>query len=150
LLGLCPRGEKESSVAGNSKVLIIDDDQDFRASVRALLESRGYAVVEAESGTEGLNRLVQEKPGLIVLDIMMKCCCEGYGVTHALRHKEEYADYRKVPIVMTSSIEQPPEERFAMAGEAEMIRPDYYLTKPLDIPLFLETVERAMAAASVA
>jgi hypothetical protein len=44
---------------------------------------------------------------------------------------------------MTSSIELSPDERFPMAGELDMIRPDFYLTKPLDIPKFLEVLQRA-------
>jgi CheY-like chemotaxis protein len=130
-----------------SKVLIIDDDQDYSASVRALLESRGYEVAEAESGAEGLRKLAEEKPGLIVLDIVMKCSCEGYGITWAIKNNDEYREFRNVPVLMTSSIEESPDDRFAMCPEASLIRPDYYLSKPLDIPRFLETVERAMAAA---
>ncbi len=126
-------------------VLVIDDDPDFRASVRALLESRGYPVVEAESGAQGLELLRTVRPALIVLDIMMRCACEGYGVTHAIKFKDEYSEFRNVPILMTSAIEQAPEERFSMCPEADLIRPDYYFSKPLDLPRFLETVERIAA-----
>ncbi len=132
-----------------AKVLIVDDDEDYRASVRALLETRGYSVVEAASGREGLGLLAEEKPALIVLDIMMQCCCEGYGFTWAIRNQEQFTEFRSTPIIMTSSIAESPDERFAMCPEAEMIRPDYYLAKPLDIPRFLETVERITAAATV-
>ncbi len=125
-----------------ARVLIIDDDADYRASVRALLESQGCTVAEAESGEQGLARLGAEKPDLIVLDIMMKCSCDGYGVTWAIKHDDTYSAFRHIPILMTSSIEDAPDDRFALCPEAEMIRPDYYLTKPLDIPRFLETVER--------
>ena len=128
------------------RVLVIDDDQDFRASVRSLLENHGYVVFEADSGTDGLRKVVEHKPNLIVLDVMMKCCTEGYGVNQAIKHQEEYRDYRSIPVVMTSSIELSPDELFPMAGEVEMIRPDYYLTKPLDIPGFLQVVERAASA----
>ncbi len=130
-------------MATNPSVLVIDDDEDFRASVRSLLENRGYVVFEADSGADGLLKVVEHKPNLIVLDIMMKCSSEGYGVNQAIKHQEEYRDYRNIPVVMTSSIELSPDELFPMAGEVEMIRPDYYLTKPLDIPVFLQIVDRA-------
>ncbi len=129
-----------------AKLLIIDDDGDYRASVRSLLESEGYAVAEAASGDEGLRRLADERPDAIILDVMMKCCCEGYGVTQAIKFREEFAPFRATPIVMASSIEMSPDELFAMAGEVGMIRPDYYITKPLDIPRFLETVKLALKA----
>ncbi len=127
-----------------SKLLVIDDDQDYRASVRCLLESEGYSVVEAASGDEGLRRLAEEPPDAIILDVMMKCCCEGYGVTHAIKFCDEFEKFRNIPIIMASSIEQSPDELFSMAGEVGMIRPDYYITKPLDIPRFLDTVKRAI------
>ena len=128
------------------RVLVIDDDEDFRASVRSLLENHGYVVFEADSGTDGLRKVVEHRPDLIVLDVMMKCCTEGYGVNQAIKYQEAYRDYRSIPVVMTSSIELSPDELFPMAGEVEMIRPDYYLTKPLDIPGFLQVVERASSA----
>jgi len=129
----------------HGKVLVIDDDQDFRASVRALLESQGYAVFAAESGNEGLRMLVEHNPDAIILDIMMETSVEGYGVTHALKHEQDYERYRHIPIIMVSSIEEAPDERFPMAPEAEMIQPDNYLTKPLDISRFLEVVRRHVA-----
>lgn len=127
-----------------TKLLVIDDDQDYRTSVRCLLESEGFAVAEASSGDEGLRRLVEDRPDAIILDVMMKCCCEGYGVTQAIKFRDEYEPYREIPIIMASSIELSPDELFAMAGEVGMIRPDYYVTKPLDIPRFLEVVKRAV------
>jgi CheY-like chemotaxis protein len=129
----------------NLTILIIDDDQDYRASARSLLESHGYVVHEADSGREGLRKVVEQKPDIIVLDIMMECDVEGYGVTQAIKYQDAYADYRNIPIVMVSSIDLTPDERFPMAGEVDMIRPDFYLTKPLDIPNFLEVVQRAAA-----
>ncbi len=82
-------------MTGSLKVLLIDDDQDFRASVRSLLESEGHQVVEAASGKEGLRQVLQEKPNLIVLDIMMECEVEGYGVTQAIKFQDEYADVQE-------------------------------------------------------
>ncbi len=130
----------------SGKVLVIDDDQDFRVSVRSLLETRGYEVFEAGSGHEGLRQVLAHKPDVILLDIMMETSVEGYGVTHALRYQDEYAQHGKVPIFMVSSIEASPDERFPMSAEVEMIRPDGYFTKPLDIPRFLELLEKAVAA----
>lgn len=128
------------------KVLLIDDDNDFRASVRSVLEAHGYEVVEAASGKEGLEKIVEHQPALIVLDIMMECCTEGYSITQAIKHQDRYRAYRQIPIVMVSSIEQSPDELFPMASEVEMIRPDTYLTKPVDFGRLLEVVRRAVAA----
>jgi CheY-like chemotaxis protein len=78
---------------------------------------------------------------------MMETTVEGYGVTHSLRYLDEYIEFRHIPIFMVSSIEESPDERFPMSAEVEMIRPDRYLTKPLDIPELLRFLETAVGAA---
>jgi CheY-like chemotaxis protein len=130
----------------SAKVLLIDDDQDFRASVKYLLERSGYGVAEADSGHAGLLKVLEYRPDVIVLDVMMESSTEGYGVTYALKYLDEYAEFRSIPVFMVSSIEESPDERFPMSAEVEMIRPDRYLTKPLDIPRFLQLLEKAVAA----
>lgn len=127
---------------GATKVLLIDDDEDFRASTRSLLEGEGYSVSEATSGRDGLKRALTDRPDVIVLDIMMETLEEGYGVTQAIKFQEEFRDCRDIPIVMVSSIRESPDERFPMAGEVDMVRPDRYLTKPIDIPRFLDLIQR--------
>jgi CheY-like chemotaxis protein len=133
-------------MAASAKVLVVDDDADFRASVRSLLESEGYTVVEADSGKEGLLKVVNERPDLILLDIMMECCCEGYSLNQAIKYKQDYAEYSGIPIIMVSSIDQPPDALFPLSPEVEMIRPDGYVTKPIDIPAFLEVVKNTLAS----
>lgn len=126
------------------RVLVIDDDVDFRASVKSLLESQGYEVREADSAKQGLRELVEQKPDVILLDVMMESDVEGYAVNQAIKYQEEYEKYRNIPIIMVSSIELSPDERFAMASELDMIRPDFYLTKPLDMSKMLELLQRAL------
>ena len=123
-------------------VLVIDDDQDFQASVRTILQSRGYRVLSAASAKQGLQSFLADKPDLVLVDVMMEDDAAGYGVSQAIKYKEEYAAFRHIPVVMVSSIQETPDERFPMAGEVDMIRPDYYLTKPLDLQKFLDMVER--------
>ena len=131
-----------------AKVLIIDDDSDYVASVRAVLESEGYTVADADCAQTGLRKLVEQRPDVIVLDVMMEDDTAGYGVNQAIKHQEAYADFRDLPIIMVSAIQESPDELYARAGEVDMIRPDLYLTKPLDIPRLLEVVQRATGAAS--
>jgi CheY-like chemotaxis protein len=135
---------RESTMDHAKKVLVIDDDNDFRASVRPVLEGAGYVVLEAKSGHDGLEQLVQHDPDAIVLDIMMESSVEGYGVNQAIKYQDEYKRYRSTPIVMVSSIQEQPDERFPRAVEVDMILPDAYLTKPLDIDRFLDVVKRAV------
>lgn len=130
-------------MATGKKVLVIDDDPDFRDSVDSLLKSEGYEVMQAGSGRQGLKRLSEDRPDLIILDVMMESIVEGYAVNQAIKFQPEYAAFAEIPIIMVSSIQETPDERFSRAGELDMVRPDRYLTKPLDIPLFLEVVAKA-------
>lgn len=124
-------------------VLMIDDDQDFTASVRAVLEAEGYDVEVASSGREGLRKVRESEPDVIVLDVMMESTSEGYAVSGAIMQSEDYATFRDIPVIMVSSIPESPDERFPRAPEVDQIRPRAYLTKPLDIPRFLEVVAKA-------
>jgi len=130
----------------SAKVLLIDDDSDFRTAVRAVLESHGYTVLEAASGHAGLRMVIEHKPDAILLDIMMETSVEGYGLTYALKYQDEYAEFRHMPVFMVSSITESPDERFPMSAEVELIRPDRYLSKPLDFPQFLRLLDQAIGA----
>jgi CheY-like chemotaxis protein len=138
------RRSEEQAMAQGARVLVVDDDRDFLAAVRVLLESEGHSVIEANSGMQALEKLAGEKPDIIIVDIVMATSTDGYGVTHSIRHREEYREFCSIPIIMVSSIEQSPDDLFPMSGEVELIRPDAYLTKPLDIPKFLDCVRSAL------
>jgi CheY-like chemotaxis protein len=127
------------------RVLVIDDDEDFSASVQSLLEAQGCAVRIADSGEAGLREVTEFRPHVIVLDIMMESTTEGYVVNQRLKFGLDFAEFQDIPIVMVSSIESSPDELYPWAGELPQIRPDWYLTKPLDIGRFLEVVEKAAA-----
>lgn len=133
-------------MSANAKILIIDDDEDYRASSRALLEGEGYEVLEAASGREGLEAAQTHMPDLIVLDIMMESPVEGYSVNQALKFRDEHPELGRIPIVIVSSVQQDPTSLFPMAGEVDMVTPDAYFTKPLDIPKFLQCVQRMLGA----
>jgi CheY-like chemotaxis protein len=124
------------------RILVIDDDEDFRASVATILEHEGYEVAQATSGREGLEQLERVEPDLVMLDVMMDDPSDGYGVNQAIKYQPRFQRFQDVPIVMVSSIEESPDERFGWASEVGMTRPDRYLTKPLDVPRFLATVRQ--------
>jgi two-component system alkaline phosphatase synthesis response regulator PhoP len=132
-------------MADKRKILIIDDDEDYLASTRALLEGEGYEVSEALSGREGLDAARAQKPDLIVLDIMMESPVEGYTVVQAMKFHDEYSDVASIPVVMVSSIQEDPSSRFPMAGDLPMITPDAYFAKPLEVPKFLECVRQMLS-----
>jgi two-component system response regulator VanR len=126
--------------AGTKTILVIDDDEDFRTTVRVVLEDAGYAVVAADSGRGGLDSLKRCTPDLVILDVMMETQTEGYGVSEAIKLSGEFQAFQNTPVIMVSSIQESPDELFPRAPEVDMIRPTRYLAKPLDIPKFLEVV----------
>jgi DNA-binding response OmpR family regulator len=129
-----------------ARILIVDDDADFRASLTVALECEGYRVFAAASAREGLVKIASEPPDLIILDVMMEYDCAGYEVNQAVKFREEYSLERNIPIIMASSIQLDPATLYSRAAEVEMITPDAYLTKPLDIPLLLNRVRDLLAA----
>jgi CheY-like chemotaxis protein len=132
------------------KILVIDDDQDYCRSVQALLQGEGYEVCCAMSGSEGLEMAISTKPDLIVLDVMMENMWAGYEVSQTLKFRSGYESVRRVPIVMVSSIEEHPSERFARSTDPSMVGPDVYLTKPLEVKGFVETIRSLLKADSSA
>jgi CheY-like chemotaxis protein len=128
------------------KILVVDDDADFRASLTELLESEGYTVLGATSAREGLAKIVSDSPDLIVLDIIMEYDTAGYEVNQAIKFRDEYILKKNIPILMVSSIQYDPATLYSRAAEVAMITPDAYLTKPLDIPVFLDRVKSLLAA----
>ena len=132
-------------MAENPKILIIDDDEDFRISIRTLLKSNNYQVIEADSGKQGLEKIKEEKPDLILLDIMMETMDEGYLLNQVLKFQKQFEEYKDIPVFMVSSIQEDPLSRFpSAAGNVDMIIPDYYFSKPVDIPRFLETIKKVL------
>jgi CheY-like chemotaxis protein len=119
------------------RILIIDDDRDFRASTSALLEAHGYSVSAAGNGRQGLEMLLAEHPDLIVLDLMMEHDGSGYEVNQTVRYDAGFECVRHVPILMVSSVPVGPPARIPGAAEAT---PSVCLAKPLDVPRFLAQV----------
>ncbi|RLE15356.1 response regulator, partial [Candidatus Aerophobetes bacterium] len=60
--------------------MLIDDDADFIYLNKVFLESKGYRIITAYNGEEGLKKAIENKPDLIVLDVMMTRITEGFDV----------------------------------------------------------------------
>jgi CheY-like chemotaxis protein len=86
-------------------IYIVDDESTIREVVRRYLELDGFAVVEAESGTQALDLLRDQPADLILLDIMLPGL-DGFAVTRSLRHSPDYAALSlngDIPIIMLTS-----------------------------------------------
>jgi CheY-like chemotaxis protein len=103
------------------KILIIDDDVDTLRLVGLMLQRQGYEISAAANGTQGLAKALEERPDLILLDVMMPDM-DGYEVARNIRAQSE----KPVLIAMTG-YGQPEDRR--KSKEAGF---DYHLTKPVD------------------
>ena len=70
-----------------AKILMIDDDPDIITAIRIPLEASGYDFFVAYSGAEGLEKVKEVKPDLIILDVMMETATEGFQLAHRLRDR---------------------------------------------------------------
>ena len=71
------------------KILLIEDEPEFRMALRIRLEANGYEVIEAEDGVVGLDMARNKNPDLIMLDIMLPKM-DGYKVARLLKFDEKY------------------------------------------------------------
>jgi two-component system response regulator VicR len=100
------------------RILVIDDDPDVRAVLQMTLERAGYEVAVAASGTEGLERVIECCPDLILLDVMMPVM-DGWQVCHRLR------DVTEVPIIMLTVLGKEQD-----VAKGLHIGADDYISKP--------------------
>jgi CheY-like chemotaxis protein len=98
-------------------ILVVDDDDDFRAALGEVLAEAGYPVEEAASGEAALARVAEETPGLILLDLKMPGL-DGWGVMERLRADRRWA---AVPILVLSA--------YGFEWEAELLGAQGYIPK---------------------
>ena len=104
------------------KILVVDDSPTIRAALKALLERMGHTVVEANDGKEALQMYRQDRPGLVLIDVVMPVM-DGY---ESARHMRETSAEEWVPIIFLSSKEADQDlDRAIEAGG------DDYLVKPV-------------------
>lgn len=124
------------------KILVVDDDVDIREAARAVLESAGYQFVGASNGEEGLEKARQEKPDLIILDVMMKTFTEGFHIAHKIRRDEALKD---TPIIVLSAIGEKSGFEFSPETDEDYLPVDIFIDKPFDPEDLLEKVSKLLA-----
>ena len=130
----------------NERILVVDDDPDLVEVMRLTLEAAGYQVFSAASGAEGLEKVKEIDPDLIILDVMMDYTTEGFHVTLQLRSPDpdsEYAPYSKIPILMLTALHSTTSLRFT--PDEDYLPVDDFLEKPIEPGALVEKVEEALA-----
>ncbi len=120
-------------MADKKKILIIDDDMDFREMARVVLESAGFEVLEAADGLTGLEMVKNEKINFILLDVMMEEVDSGVKVA------DEIAKLKvDIPVVILSSFADAARQTFDVTA----VPVKEYLQKPLKSAELLEVVNK--------
>jgi len=127
----------------NKKILVIDDDPDFRDAVTTILESANYQVAMASDPKEGKEKIFAEKPDLILLDIMMDSLFDGFSLCHNIKTSKEFSNFKNVPIIFVSAVKEKAGSRFGFKGEDQgLMGPDDYIDKPVKPDELLERIEK--------
>ncbi len=120
------------------KILIVDDDPDLVESVRIILESKGYEVEAAYDGVEGLQKVKEFNPDLIVLDVMMPKK-NGYEVCRELKNDPKYSG---IPILLlTAVVSQIPQSSTYTLDQGMETEADDYVDKPVEPEELVRRVE---------
>jgi len=115
-------------------VLLVDDDSEFRESLRDLLAAEGCRVVCARDGSDAVAAMRAHKPQVVILDYVMPRV-DGAGLVKTLRQSDATSD---IAIVMMSGL---PEDMVKPVCEGY----DVYLPKPVEIDTLLAALNRALA-----
>ncbi len=97
--------------------LVVEDDESTRQMMRDLLETEGRRVIEAENGRVALEYMQQQKPALILLDLMMPEM-DGFEFLEALYRQESW---RGIPVIVVTAMELSESERQSLNGRVERI-----------------------------
>ncbi len=127
---------------GQAKIVIVDDDQDIRDSLQAILEGNQYTVITAANKTEGMEKIRAENPDLAMLDVMMETWQDGFEMARELKKDPNFKD---MPILMLTGVKDKTGIDFkSSAGDPTWLPVDGYLEKPIEPSALLAEVEKLL------
>lgn len=125
--------------AEEMRVVCIEDEPEMIDLVRLILGRKGFEVIGANGGVEGLETVRREKPDLILLDLMMPDM-DGWEVYQQIKADEEL---RKIPVVVVTAKAQSIDKVLGL----HIAKVDDYITKPFGPQELLESVEKILGMA---
>ena len=126
-------GKGREKKMAKTKVLVVDDEEDFAKALRVRLKANGYDVVLAHDSIQAIMMASQEKPDLIILDIMIPGE-DGFIVTERLKQSQAT---QYIPVIFLTGI--PGGER-----RAHKLGASGYIMKPYHPERLLETIHKAL------
>ena len=123
------------------KILVVDDEPNMVAAVESILKGKLYNVVTASDGEEGLRKVAEEKPDLIILDVIMPGK-HGFQVCKDLKTDPKYESFSRIPVLMLTVYPDEREKMHLSRREGMTMEAEDYIHKPFDPDELLERVER--------
>jgi two-component system alkaline phosphatase synthesis response regulator PhoP len=120
------------------KVLMIDDDPEFVDAITNILDAKGYDVVSAGDGKDGVAKAKKEKPDIILLDVMMTTKSEGFDVAREL---SKDANLKGTPVIMLTGVRKEMNLPFGFEPDADWLPVAVFLEKPVKPEVLLKTIE---------
>ena len=128
------------------KILIVDDDKDYSESLMLMLESYGYSVEQAYNIREGKTSIINEKPQLIILDVMMEKMTDGFDLCRELKANPALSS---IPILMLTAITDKTGIKYSLEEDSEYLPADDYISKPISFSDLISKAERLIKAAAL-
>lgn len=122
------------------KILIVDDDPDVQDVLITVLSTKNYELKSAYNGEEGLQKVKEEIPDLIILDLLMPKK-DGFAVIKDLR---EDANLPRIPILILTSVKKEASERRYELETGLSLDVDDYIEKPIKPQDLLHRVEKIL------
>ena len=126
-----------------AKILLVDDDEDFVESTKTILESKPYEVIVAGNGDEGLRKAREEKPDLILLDVIMPVK-DGFTAAEQLKKDPQLS---KIPTLMLTAFAAKVTETSIPLSRGFTLETEDYIDKPVSPEELLARVERQLKKA---
>jgi len=127
-------------MARQAKILIVDDDPVFIEATKAVLESKDYQVSTAYDGDEGLQKVQDERPDLIVLDIIMPTK-DGFTVCEQLKSDPAFSE---IPVLILTSFAEKKGETSIPVSEGLALEAEDYIDKPVLPDELLSRIEKML------
>ena len=126
------------------KILLVDDDADFVAVNRMILEKNGYEVHAAYNAEEGVKKAQKVRPDLIVMDVMMGKLTDGFFATYDLRKADET---KTIPILMVTSVNET--VPYTFEPDDQYLPVNAFVDKPIAPEVLLEKVRHMLREKTV-
>jgi len=121
-------------------ILVVDDDTDLVEMISMKLESENFQVAKAYDGVEAFDKIKEEKPALIILDVMMPRK-DGYALCDELKNSEEYKDI--VIVLLTAVADAISSTNYTHMGGKTTLADDF-IPKPIDLDKLMEIVKDSL------